>query len=153
MPRYDQHCEACGWQAEIVAQPGEHPLCPDCGCRTERLWVAPASVHGDEIPGGVEIENLGPEPMTFYSRSEIAKEAKRRGLEPFVRHVPVPGTDKSPYTTSWAAASPWMLEQAKVLLERVERGPAPSATPEPVGPGDVSAAHVAAIVRARWPSL
>lgn len=31
-------------------------------------------------------------------------EARARGLEPMVRHVPLPGTDKSPHTVRWTGA-------------------------------------------------
>lgn len=153
MPRFDQRCPTCQWQGEVIVEPFVNPACPTCGGQTERLWVSSADIHGDEIPGGLEIENLGPDPITFYSKSEIVKEARRRGLEPMVRHVPLPGTDRSPYTTNWAVASPWMLEQAKVLLERVERERASSPQPEPDGPGAITAAQVKAIVERRWPSL
>ena len=86
-------------------------------------------------------ENLGPEPVTLYSRSELRRELKARGLEEMVRHVPVPGTDKSPHTTSWDVPSPYTLEQAKILLDRVGQisapvkespGVAPFATPQMV---------------------
>lgn len=99
--KYDQHCPRCGWTAEIYAMPGEHPLCPECGGTTERIYLGGYHVVGDEIPGGQVIENLGHEPVTVYSKSELKREAEKRGLAQFVRHAPVPGTDKSPVTTRW----------------------------------------------------
>ena len=121
MPRFDQQCAACGWLAEIVVRPHESPPCPVCGGPTERRWTAAPRVRGDEIPGGLTLENLGHEPVTVYSHAERRRLMKERGLEEFVRHVPIPGTDKSPHTTSWAAVAPSTLADAKALLERVGR--------------------------------
>ena len=139
MPRFVQHCVTCPWEGVINVAPFHNPPCPQCGQATERLWTSSASVAGDEYPGGKTFENLGHEPVTVYSRSELRRELKTRGLEECVRHVPVPGTDKSPHTTSWDVPSAYTLEQAKLLLERVgtisvpakeERGGvAPFATP------------------------
>lgn len=101
MKKYDQHCEACGWTAEIMANPGENPPCPKCGCATERIYLGGYGMIGDEIPGGQVIENLGHEPVTVYSKSQLKREAEMRGLAMKVRHVGVPGSDKSPITTKW----------------------------------------------------
>jgi hypothetical protein len=142
MPKFDQHCLACDWQGEVLTAPFEMPPCPACGSATERLWITAAKALKDEIPGGQIIENLGPQPMKFYSQSEIVKEAKRRGLEPMVRHVPIPGTDKSPHTTSWAAVGPYQMEQARLLLERVGTStvtPPPPPTVEPEATPDLVA--------------
>lgn len=134
MPRHDQHCTTCDWSGEVWVKPFEHPPCPKCGAETERLWQQSTSVVDDSIPGGQWIENLGPQPMFFETKSAILQEAKRRGLEPRVRHVPVPGTDKSPHTTSWAAVSPYQLEQARLLLERVGKNHVTPHEDEPVRP-------------------
>ena len=141
MPRHSQHCMACAWRDDIFVEVGQHPPCPVCGGATERLWVGrSAKVIGDEFIGGHVFENLGHDPVTVYSRSELRRELKQRGLEECVRHVPVPGTDKSPHTTTWDVPSEYALRQAKALLERVgtvtvpareERGGvAPYATPQ-----------------------
>jgi hypothetical protein len=66
-----------------------------------RVWSAPA-VHGDDkFIGGKTFENLGHEPVTVYSRSELKREMDKRGLQPFVRHVGKPGSDKSDQTVKW----------------------------------------------------
>jgi hypothetical protein len=141
MPRHSQHCTACEWAGDIIVGVGEHPPCPKCGGATERLWIGlSASIAGDEFPGGRTYENLGHDPVTVYSRSELRRELKSRGLEECVRHVPVPGSDKSPNTTSWNVPCEYTLRQAKALLERVgvvnvpareERGGVgPHATPQ-----------------------
>lgn len=105
--------------------------CPDCGksiaigswpfCKDGH---EPASIgaRGDEIPGGMTLENLGPDPVTVYSRSELKRELAARGLVEMVRHVPVPGTDRSPFTTSWTAVD---LEAGKALAERQAHTRAP----------------------------
>lgn len=99
--KYDQKCTACDWIAEIWAMPGEHPACPRCGGKTERIYLGGYGVIGDEIPGGMWVENLGHEPVKVHSKSELKFEAEKRGLCQKVRHVGVPGTDKSPHTTRW----------------------------------------------------
>jgi hypothetical protein len=114
-------------------------ICPKCG---EPLVVGSWPFCGDhspgasynaqanDIPGGLTLENLGHEEVTVYSRSELKRELKARGLVEFVRHVPVPGSDKSPHTTSWSSVD---LEAGKALAERQAhtRYIAPSERPDP----------------------
>jgi hypothetical protein len=99
--RYDQHCLACGWVGTIWAVPYTHPPCPLCAGATERAYVSGYSFVGDEIPGGQWVENLGHEPVFIESKSQLKHEREMRGLEPMVRHVGTPGSDKSPHTTKW----------------------------------------------------
>ncbi len=88
-------CNKCSKVLEI----GEWPFCPH--------GMGANSVTPDEIPGGVEIRhgicNEDGTPRRYYSRSEMAKEAKRRGLVNHVEHVtnPKSGSDKNPHTTRW----------------------------------------------------
>jgi hypothetical protein len=98
-------CPDCG--AELIV--GSWPFCRD--------GHAPASIgaQSDGIPGGETIENLSHEPITFYSRSEKRRYLKEHGLVEMVRHVPVPGTDVSPHTTSWTGVN---LEAGRILAER-----------------------------------
>lgn len=79
-------------------------------------------------PGGKTFENLANEPQTFYSRSEYRRYLQTHGIEEFVRHVPVPGSDTSPHTTSWAAVSQHQLDAAKAMLERVGKATEAPAT-------------------------
>lgn len=132
MPRHDQHCLACDWQATILVAAHEHPPCPSCGGPTERLWLGSASVNGDEWPGGGPrtFENMGPTPVTCATKSDYRRELKARGIEPMVRHVPVPGTDKSPHTRSWDVPCAYTLEAAKALVSRAGMKPATPAEPE-----------------------
>jgi len=140
VPRHTQKCTLCDWTADIFVAAHEHPACPVCHSPTERLWVGrSAKVVGDEFAGGKTFENLGDQPVTVYSRSELKRELKERGLEECVRHVPVTGSDRSPHTTNWDVPSEYTLRQAKAILERVgtvtvpakadRGGVAPYATP------------------------
>ena len=64
-----------------------------------------AVVHGDDIPGGVlmynGVCNDDGSPRRFYSKSEIARAAKEKGLHNHVEHIPEKGSDKSKHTTRW----------------------------------------------------
>jgi hypothetical protein len=64
-----------------------------------------SAVIGDDIPGGVLIEhglvNADGSPRRYYSKSEMAAEAKRRGLLNLVEHKGTRGSDRSPHTTRW----------------------------------------------------
>lgn len=90
-----------------------HPKCPECGEQTVNFWQSPTNqeygkptnVIGDDIPGGVEIRhgicNEDGTPRVYYSKSEMRKEAARRGLVNRVEHVTRKDTDKSPHTSRW----------------------------------------------------
>lgn len=86
-------CDKCNHELEI----GDWPFCPH--------GKGHNAVIGDDIPGGVEIRhglcNEDGSPRRYYSKSEMAQEAKKRGLTNIVEHVSPPGTDKSPHTTRW----------------------------------------------------
>lgn len=155
MPHFTQHCTTCDWHGDIWVDPFENPPCPACQGVTERLWVgATADVRDDTYLGGLTLENLGPHPVTVHSRSELKRELKARGLVEMVRHVPIPGTDRSPHTTSWAAVSPYQMEQARLMLERVGQVTTPvREPPPPVGPvatPELVADVVTALVGVAW---
>jgi hypothetical protein len=47
----------------------------------ETLWRGQApGVAADDIPGGVVIKHLGPQPEKFYSKTEIKRAANERGF-------------------------------------------------------------------------
>ena len=100
---------------------GSWPFCPDHS-------PGRSSAIGDEFIGGLTLENLGPEPVTIRSRTELRRELKARGLVECVRHVPVPGSDKSPHTSSWASVD---LDAARALAERQAQTKAPSTPHRP----------------------
>ncbi len=99
-------CDRCGRELDI----GSWPFCPH-----GRTGL---SVIGDEID--VVLENNGtPDPLRFRSREAMKKHLDAHGLIPAVRHVPVPGSDKSPHTTDWSRGmDPVTLENARILLSR-----------------------------------
>ena len=111
-------CDKCGHEMQV----SDWPWCP----HQRGMFNAQAN----DIPGGLTLENLGHEEVTVYSRSELKRELKARGLVEFVRHVPVPGSDKSPHTTAWTSVD---LEAGKALAERQAhtRYIAPSERPDP----------------------
>jgi hypothetical protein len=90
-------CEKCGHELQI----GDYPFCSRDGSHKPGKF----SVISDEIPGGIEIPhglcNADGTPRRYYSKSEIAAEAKRRGLRNHVEHVTTPNTDKNKFTTRW----------------------------------------------------
>lgn len=71
-----------------------------CGAAITHLFRG-MNMIGDDIPGGMRVENLGGKPITVYSKSELKFEAAKRGLSQHVKHVGVPGSDRSPHTTRW----------------------------------------------------
>ncbi len=95
-------CDRCG----VVLRVSDWPFCPH--------GESHQAVIGDDIPGGCVIENLGHDPMTFYSKQAIVKEAARRGLEPMVRHV-----DRDQHVQSWATIDPYTLAAGAALVGRI----------------------------------
>lgn len=136
---YDQHCPACGWRDEIHVEPGTHPSCPTCGGATERLWVAPAGrghyVIGDEFIGGRTYHNLGHEPMTIQSRSELRAVMKARGLLEAVAHEGGFDGDRSEHTSRWIGVD---LTGAREMLERHASCPVRSQAPDPDAPSEAT---------------
>lgn len=89
-------CDRCGEPLAV----GAWPFCKP-GRGHDPFIAKNLAVIDDTIPGGWRIENMGPTPITFYSKSDYKREMKARGLVNMVQHVGVPGTDKSPHTTRW----------------------------------------------------
>ncbi len=101
--RYDQHCPACDWQDEILAEPFTHPPCPKCGGTTERYYPIGGQrfVISDEIIGGRWVENLAPQPVWVESKSQLRREIASRGLIEKVQHRGTQDSDKSAHTSRW----------------------------------------------------
>jgi hypothetical protein len=83
-------------------------ICKECSKPTERAWLTkPGNIIQDSIEGGIWIRhglcNEDGTPRKYYSKSEIQKEADRRGLVNRVEHTvdPRTGGDKSRHTTRW----------------------------------------------------
>lgn len=105
MPLYDMKCESCSreWVRYSTIDNRKQP-CEECGGVVEQVFKA-AAVIGDDIPGGIWIRhglcNEDGSPKKYYCKSDIAKEAAKRGLENLVRHVGDKGSDKSKNTVKW----------------------------------------------------
>lgn len=89
-------CPRCGDTLAV----GQWPFCRD-GRGHEPFIAANLAVIDDSIPGGMVIENMAHDPITFYSKSDYRREMKARGLVNLVQHVCQEGTDKAKYTTRW----------------------------------------------------
>lgn len=110
MPIYDRVCPD-GHQLLECYERISHAdpvLCKTCGKETKReILSRKTAIIGDDIPGGIDIRhglcNEDGSPRRYYSKSEIAAEAKRRGLVNRVEHVTDPrtGSDKNPHTIRW----------------------------------------------------
>lgn len=126
---FDTICMRCSREAEALAPqydnlgPCDAEYTDDNGvytCGGERQSVMRPSKRaaiGDEMD--YVDDNLGPSPIRIRSRSERRRLMAERGLVEFVRHVPVPGSDKSPNTTTWAGMDPQTLANATALVSRV----------------------------------
>jgi|HubBroStandDraft_2_1064218.scaffolds.fasta_scaffold75760_2 hypothetical protein len=97
-------CDTCGHTSGL-AENGQPWPCPTCGGATHRpdpMSPKSPTVLGDTLWGGPRfIENLAPEPIWCETKSDYRALCAAHGMENRVKHVPVPGTDKSPVTQSW----------------------------------------------------
>ena len=113
MPMYDKRCSSCERLQLDCWEPiySEIANC-ECGGQLERVYLPTTrgQVIGDDIPGGVEIKhalcNADGSPRKYYSKSEIKREADKRGYTNYVVHQPSKGSDKSKWTTKWTI---WLL--------------------------------------------
>lgn len=85
-----QVCPTC----LLIVRVGDWPFCP-------HEPTPSFNVQPDSIPGGMTVENMGPTPQTFYSKSEWKAAMRAQGLVQKVQHKPLPGTDKSAHTSRW----------------------------------------------------
>ena len=149
MPNYDFRCEhGCGvlmpdvWRS--VAERDIPPLCPDCSLPLSRFFSVSSNHRAAEdcIPGGLWLENYGAHPTKVYSHTERKRLLKylpdgtmRRDrvtgqeyrLVEQVRHIGVPGSDRSPQTSNWSTMDAATLENARVLVSRVTGAPSTEA--------------------------
>lgn len=103
-------CQTCHARSEDLVADGAQPSPCSCGgARTKPDPVAPKSptVFSDVIWGGPQyVENFGDEPIFVETKSQYRALCAAHGFENRVRHVPVPGTDRSPHTTRWDVGLP-----------------------------------------------
>lgn len=126
MPRYDRKCPSCGWIAiNLLERMDAKRLCDDCGEPTERAWLTPPSVVGDEMDH-VQVNGLK-EPRRFTSKQEHARWLKANGFRINDAHVGEQGSDKSKWTSRTATMDPQTLANATALVTRAASAPATSA--------------------------
>jgi hypothetical protein len=115
----DGKCSKCGH----VMESGDYPFCPHGKTRT--LYI-----NRDEIPGGITLENYGPQPVTFYSHSERRRYMEAHGIREKEKFSPARGTDKDPagIPNPKGYMDPQTLENARILLTRVKGAKDPNAT-------------------------
>src|SRR6185312_6542718 len=122
MPIYDRQCPHCGcvWIDRLERIETPDPPCSSCGTLTKRAFLThtSAAVAPDGIPGGIEIKHgiCWPDgtPRRFDSRSEMKRVAQDMGVQNVVRHVPLPGSDKSPHTSRWVSVPESISEEERI---------------------------------------
>jgi hypothetical protein len=119
MPIYDVVCDQGHEHRDLYRPITDVIACVTCGHPTRTLWTAGRSVISNGWPGGRTFDNLGPVPIRFDSRSDFQRYLTKHQIEPCVKHAPLPGSDKSPHTTSWSAIGPETLASAAAMLERM----------------------------------
>jgi len=94
------HAKKLLWDTDPV------PVCSTCGGEMEGFYGQDSkgpAVIGDEmdlmVPHGVCYPDGTP--RRFTSKSDLRQALKAAGLRPAVRHVGLPGSDKSPHTSRW----------------------------------------------------
>ena len=116
MPMFDFKCE-CGAEFEVLIRADDIAICPACrSTLVTKEWTTTATVIGDECD--FVQENGLQHPVRVRSWSEYRRLMKENNCESAVRHIGVPGTDRSPHTSNWSAISPETLAGAKAMLER-----------------------------------
>lgn len=113
MPRYTVRCPD-GHESDVVCRwDARHLPCPSCDRPTERVWTASAAVIGDECD--FYDPNLE---RRFTSKAEHLKEITARGWVHKVKHMPMPGTDKSTFTKRWDTCPATLLQSEEDRIAR-----------------------------------
>jgi hypothetical protein len=98
-------CDRCGEDIFI----GDWPFCPH--------GRGVATVIQDACD--ITQVNGTKTPIHFTSKAERKAWLKAAGYEEFVRHQPLPGTDKSTQTSDWSRVTdPYTMNYKRELLER-----------------------------------
>lgn len=91
MTTWHRECPECGGSHKVLCwdyELAEKAKCPSCGSETVPYTyskgTAAPGVIPDDIPGGIDIRhglcNADGSPRRYYSKTEIRREAARRGL-------------------------------------------------------------------------
>lgn len=101
-------CDTCRQPLNV----GDYPFCPHGRPESGIMIVQ------DEIPGGVVLENYGPDPVKFYSHTERRAYMEAHGLQEKEKFCPMPGTDIDPAGIPNPAGymDPQTLENARALV-------------------------------------
>lgn len=107
------YCERCGQLLSV----GVFPFCPHDSVRT-------FNIKRDEYPGGITLENYGPQPVTFYTESERLGYMKRHDLQQTEKFAAFPGTDRDPsgIQNPRGYVDAQTLENARILISRNGQG-------------------------------
>lgn len=96
-----------GFTKKLLWDADPRGSCDNCGTALVdvegiRYGAAPG-VIGDECDVLVRhgLCNEDGSARRYTSKSEMKREAWKRGLQSHVEHKPLPGSDKSPHTTRW----------------------------------------------------
>ena len=119
MPLYDVQCPAGHVREDVLTRYGVYPACQTCGEATTPLLRQRAAVRDDTFLGGQTFHNLADRPVTFSSKTAYRDYLQRHGIAEAVRHVPVPGSDKSPHTERWGGIAQETLDGATAMLTRM----------------------------------
>ena len=102
MKEWSSQCPKCEFKGKVLGWSYNLPFdCPDCGVKMDLVDDRPSNtvmIETDNIPGGIEIKhglvNEDSSPMKFYSKTEMKREANRRGLVFY-------GDTPKAYNVSW----------------------------------------------------
>lgn len=109
MPVFDRKCDLCGAVSLDRLEPSvtSDPNCLSCaGGVSRRVWL-PGQKANSVIGDGCDVSvrhglcNADGSPRRYTSKSEMAAEAKKRGLVNHVTHMGTQGGDKSRHTSRW----------------------------------------------------
>lgn len=96
--------------AAICRRDSGHPAGMLCGgllVRPDPTAPLSPTVFDDQLWGGPRwLENVAPQPIYCETKSEYRALLAAHGMAERVRHMPTPGSDKSPHTTRWDVGLP-----------------------------------------------
>lgn len=113
-------CQDCHGEIRV----GDFPFCH--GDPTKHAPGVSTAI-GDECD--IWQENGFHTPQHFTLKSERRRALAEKGLEDRVRHVTIPGTDKSPYTSDWSRGTV-DLAAATALVSRPSQATTEETEPE-----------------------
>lgn len=109
MPLYDRLCDSCAFRRDDAYEQSSTPdYSCKCGGMMKRIPMtsnpgAMGRAIGDECDVTMRHGLCNPDgtPRRYTSKTEMRREAEKRGLSNYVVHNTEPGTDKSKHTQRW----------------------------------------------------